>query len=69
LLLLEKMGAERTEKKVPFTFTRRQVREASGWAHHRVHRYLSELIELEYVTSEGGRPGTRQGIQRCHRPI
>jgi len=63
LLILEKIAAERTEKKLPFTFTRRQVREASGWAHHRVHRYLSELIELEYVTSEGGRPGTLQRYQ------
>ena len=63
LVILEKMGAERTEKKLPFTFTRRQVREVSGWAHHRVHRYMAELIELEYVTSEGGRPGTLQRYQ------
>jgi len=39
-------------------FTRREIREATGWAHTRVHRYLKELIELEYVLLDSGRNGT-----------
>lgn len=40
------------------SFTRREIREFSGWAHTRVHRYLKELIELEYVLIDSGRNGT-----------
>jgi hypothetical protein len=39
------------------TFTRREVREFTGWAHARVHRYLRELVELEYVIQDTGRNG------------
>jgi hypothetical protein len=38
-------------------FTRRQIREFTGWSHARVHRYLQELIELEFVLMEHGRNG------------
>ena len=41
-------------------FTRRQIREATGWSQSRVHRYLQELIELEYVAVESGRNGLLQ---------
>jgi len=41
-------------------FTRRQIREATGWGQARVHRYLQELIELEYVLVESGRNGQLQ---------
>jgi hypothetical protein len=47
----------------PLSFTRRQVREFTGWAHARVHRYLSELVELEYVAMEGGRNGVLHRYQ------
>lgn len=47
----------------PLCFTRRQVREFTGWAHARVHRYLSELLELEYVAVEGGRNGVLHRYQ------
>jgi hypothetical protein len=38
-------------------FTRRQIREYTGWSHARVHRYLQELIELEFLVLEHGRNG------------
>jgi DNA primase len=38
-------------------FTRRQIREFTGWSNARVHRYLQELIELEFVLMEYGRNG------------
>jgi hypothetical protein len=50
-------------EKAPFYFSRRQVREFSGWAHHRVHRYMAELLALEYVASEGSRLGCVQRHQ------
>ena len=41
----------------PPAFTRRQIREFTGWSNARVHRYLQELIELEFVLMEHGRNG------------
>lgn len=70
LLLLDKMRAEwaKTAAKVKnalehFSFSRRQVREFAGWAHHRVHRYMAELLALEYVAAEGSRLGCVQRHQ------
>lgn len=40
-----------------FSFTRRQVREFAGWERSRVHRYLSELSDAEYVLRDRGRRG------------
>jgi hypothetical protein len=37
-------------------FTRRQIMEATGWNKVRVHRYLKELVDIEYVAVEGNRP-------------
>ena len=39
-------------------FTRRDVREFCGWAHARLHRYIRELLRLEYVRMEALRGGT-----------
>lgn len=70
LLLLDKMRAEwaKTATKAKnalehFSFSRRQVREFAGWAHHRVHRYMAELLALEYVAAEGSRLGCVQRHQ------
>lgn len=41
-----------------FTFTRREVREFAGWERTRVHRYLAELLDLEYVVRDRSRRGT-----------
>jgi len=63
LLVLDKMCRETNkvaqEKKplAPFFFSRRSVREFAGWTNARVHRYLSELVELEYVVTERGGNG------------
>lgn len=40
-----------------FTFTRRAVREFAGWERTRVHRYLGELLDLEYVIRDRTRRG------------
>ena len=64
LLLLDDLLKERTqdsedaaERRSHFTFTRRDIREFTGWANSRVHRYLRELVDLEYVLAESGRNG------------
>ncbi len=40
-------------------FTRRQIREFTGWSNIRVHRLLKELVELEFVLAQRGRNGVR----------
>ena len=40
-------------------FTRRDIREYTGWSNTRVHRYLKELIDLEYVLIDRGGNGSR----------
>ena len=52
LLLLEKMSGEKKN-----LFTRREIREYTGWSHARVHRYLVELLEFEYIVAESARNG------------
>ncbi|MCH8518082.1 MAG: hypothetical protein LAT68_17435, partial [Cyclobacteriaceae bacterium] len=50
---LEKMVAEREAS----GFTRREIREFTGWSNYRVHTHLKELIEFEYLACELDRPG------------
>ena len=68
LLQLEKMVAERVAKAssereeyhpqtTDVTFTRREIRAYTGWSNARVHRYLKELVEFEYLLLEAGRNG------------
>lgn len=40
-------------------FTRRDIREYAGWSNSRLHRYIKELIELEYVLVDSGRNGSK----------
>jgi DNA primase catalytic core len=69
LLLLDEMVEQTVERlkqerpdhvplRTAVTFSRRQIREATGWAQTRVHRYLKELVDLEYVLIDSGRNGT-----------
>jgi len=51
-------GRETAPRRTAVTFTRRQIREYTRWSHTRVHRYLKELVDLEYVLIESGRNGT-----------
>jgi DNA primase len=37
------------------TFTRREVRDYTGWGNTRLHVHLKELLELEYVVLDSGR--------------
>jgi len=53
----ELAAKEKTGGRHASAFTRRQIREFTGWSHARVHRYLAELIELEFVLMEHGRNG------------
>jgi DNA primase len=68
LLQLDAMVAARLKEKSSETedepsrrhhigFTRREIREFTGWANARVHRYLKELVDLEYVLVDSGRNG------------
>ena len=73
LLLLDRMvtGRVRATRQEPETtdagpravvredmvFTRREIREHAGWSNARVHRYLRELVDLEYVLVVSGRNG------------
>ena len=41
------------------TFTRRDLREFSGWSNYRVHTHLKELVELEYVLVLSGHERSR----------
>jgi DNA primase len=75
LQLLEKMPQsgtapeddEAAKRKNRRAFTRRDIREFTGWSQARVHRYLSELVELEYVVLESGRNGTLQTYRLLYR--
>ena len=49
---------ERQPQRTLIGFTRREVREFTGWANARVHRYLKELVDLEYVLMDTGRNGS-----------
>jgi len=37
------------------SFTRRAIREFTGWSNYRVHIHLKELVEFEYVSAEADR--------------
>ena len=45
-------GSGRPNEGGEFSFTRRDIREFSGWGHYRVHTHLNELLELQYVLSD-----------------
>ncbi len=60
LLALDRMVAEGCEaqqvRRKDFRFSRRAVREATGWSHTQVRIHLDRLVELEYVlVHRGGR--------------
>jgi hypothetical protein len=60
-LVARQTDAERGSKPrvgdVPFT--RRDIREYTGWPHTRVARYLKQLVEMELVVARSGRSGWR----------
>jgi hypothetical protein len=60
--LLGELGRmkEARQNGAPVRWSRRQIREATGWTNHQVKTHLRELVELEYlVVVRGGRLGSR----------
>jgi len=47
------------QKRTDISFTRRDIREFTGWLNPRVHRYLRELLELEYLQIVAGKNGKK----------
>jgi hypothetical protein len=50
-------------------FSRRELRESSGWPHVRVRRYLVELVEMEFVTVLSGAVGKHYRYRLCPLPL
>ena len=70
LAQLERMVEERITKQTDpeqgskprvdeITFTRRDIREYTGWPNMRVVRYLKQLVDMELVVARTGRLGWR----------
>jgi DNA primase len=61
LMALDRMVSEACEAQAlarqDFRFSRRQVRERTGWSHTQTHVHLERLVELEYVLVHRGRQG------------
>lgn len=67
LLLLEQMQNEKkkqadkeegeTSLSRYFSFSRRDIREATGWSNTRLHVHLKELVDFEYIVIEAGKNG------------
>jgi hypothetical protein len=57
----ERRRRDSTEDHAPrrtsISFSRRDVREFTGWTNYRVHTHMKELVDLEYVIVESGRNG------------
>ncbi len=53
-----KQSADEKIKRTGVGFTRRDIREYTGWSNYRVHTHLKELINFEYVLVDAGRNGT-----------
>ena len=49
----------RPAKPADIEFTRREIREYTGWSHARVQRYLGQLVDFEYIIALRGRNGCR----------
>ena len=54
---VEREGKETSTFKRDLTFTRRELREFSGWTQTRLRNHLKELIDLEYILIESGMNG------------
>jgi hypothetical protein len=54
---IEAEEEERKANRTSFSFSRRDIRENTGWTNYRVHTHLKELVEFEYVVLESGRNG------------
>ena len=61
LMLVEEMVSERCERermaRRDFRFTRREVRERTGWSDFQIRTHLDKLVSLEYVLAHRGGRG------------
>jgi len=57
-LIRSKMKKEKLEQRLSF-FSRRELRETTGWSNTQIRRHLERLIDLEYVSMRGGRNGVQ----------
>lgn len=55
-LIRTKMKKEKVEQRLSL-FSRKELREFTGWSQMQVRRHLERLQELEHVTTRGGRNG------------
>jgi DNA primase len=55
-LVRAKMKTDKVEQRLAL-FSRRELREFTGWSGTQIRRHLEHLIELEHVTTRGGRNG------------
>jgi DNA primase len=55
-LVNQKMESEAIEQRITL-FSRRELREFTGWSYMQVKRHLDRLLELEYISTRGGRNG------------
>ena len=54
---LTKDDDSRQPRRTAISFSRREIRDFTGWSNYRVHTHLKELTELEYLIIESGRNG------------
>jgi len=54
----QKRDKESKTKPPDIPFSRRELREFSGWTNTRLHIHLKELVDFEYIVIETGRNGT-----------
>ena len=55
-LVRTKMAKDELDQRASF-FSRRELRDFTGWSQMQIRRHLDRLQELEYVTTRGGRNG------------
>jgi len=55
-LVRTKMKKEKTEQKISL-FSRKELRDFTGWSNTQIRRHLDRLMELEYISTRGGRNG------------
>jgi DNA primase len=61
LLTVMESQASQRRGKLPASFTRRELRELTGWSEHQVRVGLGRLVALEYVSERRDGPGKRHG--------
>jgi hypothetical protein len=55
-LVRERIESDKVEQRLA-RFTRREIRERTGWSGSQIRRHLEHLVDLEHVVSRGGRNG------------